>query len=50
MTDRHVVTTCVTRKPYRESQMTPHLTLRDIEGQSQGHSDFEDLFLVEEQS
>ena len=28
-----------------ESQMTPsHLTLGDHEGQSQGHSDFEDIF------
>ncbi len=34
-----------------ESQMTPsHLTLSDLEGQSQGHSDFEALYPVTEQS
>ncbi len=34
-----------------ESQMTPsHFTLSDLEGQIQGHSDFEALYLVKEQS
>ncbi len=34
-----------------ESQMTPpDLTLSDLEGQSQGHSDFEAVYLVKEQS
>ncbi len=27
-----------------------HLTLSDLEGQSQGHSDFDALYLVKEQS
>ncbi len=39
--DRHVVTICINREPYMESQMTAsHLTLSDLEGQSQGHSDY----------
>ncbi len=49
--DRHVVTMYINRKPYMESEMTPsHLTLSDLEGQSQGHSDFAALYLVKEQS
>ncbi len=28
----------------------PHLTLSDLEGQRQGHSDFEAFYLVKEQS
>ncbi len=51
MRDRHVVTVCINRKTYRESGMTPsHLTLSDFERQSQGHSDFEALYLAKEQS
>ncbi len=34
-----------------ESLMTPsHLTSSDLEGHSQGHSDFDALYLVKQQS
>ncbi len=42
-----VVTIYINRKPYRNSQMTSHLTLQ---GQSQGNWDFEVLYPVMEQS
>ncbi len=29
--------------------MAPHLTLSDLEGQSQGHSDFDALYLAKDQ-
>ncbi len=39
----------INRKAYMWSPMAlSHLTLSDIEGQSQGHSDFETLYLVKE--
>ncbi len=50
--DRHVVTIHISLgKPYMENLLTPsHLTLDDLEGHSQGHSDFDALYLVKEQS
>ncbi len=39
------------RKAYKESPMTSsHLTLSDLEGQIQGHSNVESLYLVRELS
>ncbi len=38
----------INRKPYMGSQLS-YLALRDIEISSQGHSDFEALYLVKEQ-
>ncbi len=41
----------ITRKPYVGSRMTPmHLALSDIERKSQGHSYFEALYRVKEES
>ena len=42
--DRHI-TIYIMRKPYMESLMAPsHLTLSDLEGHSQGHSNFDALY------
>ncbi len=44
-----LATSYINKKPYMEIQMTSsHLTLSDLEGQSEGHSDFEALYLVKE--
>ncbi len=41
----------INRKPCMVSPMIPsHLTLSDLEGQSQGHADFKALYLVKEPS
>ena len=51
VTVRLVITVYVNRKAYMASPMTSsHLTLSDLESQVQGHSDFEALYLVKEQS
>ncbi len=47
----HMLLLNINRKPYMASPMTlSHLTLNDLESQSQGHSDFEVLYLVKDQS
>ena len=38
----------INEKAYMESPMTSHMTFSDLEGQIQGHSDFETLYLVKE--
>ncbi len=44
----HMLLFNINRKPYMGSPMTPsHFTMK---GQSQGHSNFEALYLVKEQS
>ncbi len=43
----HMLLLNTNRESYMENPLTPsHLTLRNIEGQSHGHSDFEELYLV----
>ncbi len=43
----HMLLLNIHRKAYMRSPMT-HLTLSDPKGQSQGHSDFEGLYVVNE--
>ncbi len=46
----HMLPININRNPYMGSQKTlSDLTLSDLEFQSQGHSDFEALYLVKEQ-
>ncbi len=41
----------INRKAYKGSPMTSsHMTLSDLESHNQGHSDFEALYLVKDQS
>ncbi len=41
----------INKKPYMGSPMAPsHLTLSDLKGQTQGHQDFDALYLAKEPS
>ncbi len=44
----HKLLSNINGKAYMESPMTSHMTLSELEGQIQGKSDFETLYLVKE--